>query len=208
MIFLGCGAIVVEAQTGALGHGGVCLVFGLVVGAMIFATGHICGAHFNPAVTLAFASTGAFPWREVPAYFVAQFVGSSLACGCLLVAVGSEANLGATTPDIGLASAVLVECLLSFFLMFVIKSVATDARVEGNVAALAIGGTIAACALMGGPLTGGSMNPVRSLGPAWVSGVWTAQWVYVLGPALGATVGAFAYDWLAYGSASGEAAGS
>lgn len=208
MVFLGCGAIVVDAQTGALGHGGICLVFGLVVGAMIFATGHLCGAHFNPAVTVAFALTGAFPWREVPAYVVAQLFAASAAAGCLLVAVGVEANLGSTVPELRLGPALGVEIVLAFFLMFVIKSVATDARVEGNVAALAIGGTVAACALMGGPLTGASMNPARSLGPAWVSGTMSAQWVYLVGPVLGAAAGALVYDWLACGSASGQAAGS
>jgi len=207
LVFAGCGAIVVEAQTQALGHVGVCMVFGLVVGAMIFATGHVSGAHFNPVVTLAFAASGAFPWREVPAYLVAQFGAALLASGLVLGLVGPEASLGATTPTVSLGPALGIEVILTFFLMFVIKSVATDARASGNVAAIAIGGTVALCALMGGPLTGASMNPARSLGPALFSGVFEAQWVYVIGPLLGAVAGAWIYDVVACGRADGSASG-
>lgn len=193
LVFAGCGAIVVEAQTGALGHGGVCAVFGLVVGVMIFATGHVSGAHFNPAVTLAFASIGAFPWRDVPAYVLAQVAAALLGAGGVLVLVGSEASLGATVPSVGLPAAVGLEIVLTFFLMFVITSVATDARASGKLAAVAIGGTVALCALMGGPLTGASMNPARSLGPALVSGQLADLPLYVAAPCLGAVAGAWVY---------------
>jgi aquaporin NIP len=151
LVFAGCGAIVVDSQTQALGHVGVCMVFGLVVGVMVFATGHVSGAHFNPAVTLAFAVSGAFPWREVPAYLIAQFGAALLASAAILGLVGSEASLGATVPSVSLGSSLGIEVVLTFFLMFVIKAVATDARASGNVAAIAIGGTVALCALMGGP---------------------------------------------------------
>jgi len=207
LVFAGCGAVVVEAQTGALGHVGVCMVFGLVVAVMICATGHISGAHFNPAVTLAFAATGSFPWREVPAYVIAQLIAAVVASAAILGLVGSEASLGATTPSVDLGPAIGLEILLTFFLMFVIKAVATDSRAAGNIAALAIGGTVALCALMGGPLTGASMNPARSLGPALVSGVFDHQWLYIVAPIVGAIAGAWVYSVVACGPADQTAEG-
>lgn len=207
LVFAGCGAVMVDAGGGGLGHVGVCLVFGLVVGVMIFATGHVSGAHFNPAVTLAFALSGRFPWREVPAYLVAQFLAAALACLTLVVLVGDAASLGATVPAVPLARAFGIEVLLSFFLMFVITSVATDARAQGQLAAVAIGGTVALCALMGGPLTGASMNPARSLGPALVAGVAQGQWLYLVAPVIGAALGAFTYQAVACGPAENQVKG-
>ncbi len=207
LVFAGCGAAVVDAQTHALGHVGVSLVFGLVVGVMIFATGHVSGAHFNPAVTLAFASTGNFPWREVPAYIGGQVVAAIAASAAVMALVGSQASLGATVPSVTPGAALGLEVLATFFLMFVIKSVATDARASGQVAALAIGGTVAMGALMAGPLTGASMNPARSLGPALVAGVVDHQWLYALGPVLGAVAGAWTYDLVACGPTDKSAAG-
>ena len=193
LVFAGCGAIVVESQTGALGHGGVASVFGLVVAVMIFATGHVSGAHFNPAVTLAFASVGKFPWRDVPAYIFGQVTAALAASGAIRVLIGDQASLGATVPSVPLAQAFGLEVVLTFFLMFVITSVATDSRASGQLAAVAIGGTVALCALMGGPLTGASMNPARSLGPALVAGVLTHQWLYLVAPVVGALLGAATY---------------
>ena len=207
LVFAGCGAVVVDAQTGALGHVGVSGVFGLVVGVMIFATGHISGAHFNPAVTLAFAVAGRFPWREVPAYVAAQTLAAIAASGAILVMIGPEAALGSTVPSTGLAPAMGIEVLLTFFLMFVITSVATDSRASGHLAAVAIGGTVALCALMGGPLTGASMNPARSLGPALISGTFEAQWLYLIGPIAGAVLGALTYGFVACGPVTKDAAG-
>lgn len=199
LVFVGCGAIAVDAATGALGHVGVSLAFGLVIGVMIFAVGHVSGAHFNPAVTLAFAAMGRFPWREVPAYLLAQFGAATLAAATVLVTVGSQAKLGATVPSTGVAEAIVIEVVLTFFLMFVIVGVATDARASGQMAALAIGGTVALAALMGGPLTGASMNPARSLGPALLAGVVDGQLIYLLAPPLGAVLGGFAYRFVRCG---------
>ena len=207
LVFAGCGAIVVDSQTQALGHVGICMVFGLVVGAMVFATGHVSGAHLNPAVTLAFAATGAFPWREVPVYIVAQSGAAVLAGVMVLGLVGTEASLGATVPAVSLPTTLGLEIVFTFFLMFVIKSVATDARASGNVAALAIGGTVALCALVGGPLTGASMNPARSIGPALVAGLYSNQWVYLIGPVIGALAGAWTYDRVSCGPTEKTAAG-
>ncbi len=207
LVFAGCGAVVVDASTGALGHLGVSGVFGLVVAVMIFATGHISGAHFNPAVTVAFAAAGRFPWKQVPAYVAAQLLASVAASLAILVLVGSEAHLGSTLPATDPAHAVAVEALLTFFLMFVITAVATDGRAAGQLAAVAIGGTVALCALMGGPLTGASMNPARSLGPALVSGALADQWIYVAGPVVGAVAGAWTYAFVACGQLTGDARG-
>jgi MIP family channel proteins len=207
LVFAGCGAAVVDAQTQALGHLGVSLVFGLVVGAMIFATGHVSGAHFNPAVTLAFAAVGRFPWREVPAYVIGQLAAALIASVAVFGLIGTEANLGATVPSVPLPTAVALEVVFTFFLMFVITSVATDARASGSVAAIAIGAIVAVAAMVGGPLTGASMNPARSLGPALVAGVLEHQWVYLVGPVIGAVAGAWTYQVVACGPADQQASG-
>ena len=197
LVFTGCGAVVVETMHGGLGHLGVCAVFGLVVGVMIFATGHISGAHFNPAVTVAFASIGRFPWREVPAYILAQLLAALLASAAVLLMIGDAASLGATTPSIPLVTALGIETVLTFFLMFVITAVATDSRAAGQLAAVAIGGTVTVGALVGGPLTGASMNPARTLGPGLISGSLDGLLIYLIGPVIGAILGAWAYQVIA-----------
>jgi len=195
-VFAGCGAIVTDARyDGALGAVGVSLVFGLIIMVMIYATGHLSGAHINPAVTLAFTLTRHFPGREAVAYVAAQVTGATAgALALLAVWTDKPANLGATVPSIGAGSAFVYEFLLTAFLMFVIIAVATDTRAVGAAAAIAIGGTVGLDALFGGPVTGASMNPARSIGPALVSGTWTDFWIYLAGPILGAAAGALAYQ--------------
>ena len=196
LVFAGCGAIVADARYDhALGAVGVSLVFGLIIMVMIYATGHLSGAHINPAVTLAFTLTRHFPAREAVAYVGAQIAGATVGA-LVLAAVWTDkpAHLGATVPSVGPGSAFVYELLLSAFLMFVIIAVATDTRAVGAAAAIAIGGTVGLDALFGGPVTGASMNPARSLGPALVSGTWTDFWVYLAGPILGAAAGALAYQ--------------
>ena len=198
LVLAGCGAILIEAQTGALGHGGVALTFGLVVATMIFATGHVSGAHLNPAVTLAFLSLRRMQAREAAVYWSSQLAGAVVASLCLLFlfpqgAGSSGGHLGATLPSGAASQSLLLEILLTAMLMFVIVGVATDRRAEGGLAALAIGGAVAVGALWGGPISGASMNPARSLGPALVAGAWAEHWVYWLGPGSGALLGAWTY---------------
>lgn len=190
----GCGAIMVNHATGALGHAGVAASFGLVVMVMIAAVGHLSGAHFNPAVTVAFALTRHFPWRDVPLYLIGQLVGAVGGAWVLRQLIGAQAGLGATVPAGSPLQGLGIEILLTAVLMFVIISVATDTRAVGQLAAIAIGGTVALDALWGGPLTGASMNPARSFGPALVAGVWQAHWIYWLGPMIGASLGAVLYQ--------------
>ena len=186
----------VNQATGALGHGGVAACFGLVIMIMLAATGHLSGAHFNPAVTLAFAITRHFPWRDVPSYLAGQLLGAVAGAAVLRAFFGLEAGLGATVPAGSSLQALGLETLLTAVLMFVIVSVATDTRAVGELAAVAIGGTVALDALWGGPVTGASMNPARSFGPALVAGLWRAHWIYWLGPIIGATLGAALYQGL------------
>jgi MIP family channel proteins len=196
LVFAGCGAAVTNARYGgALGTVGIALVFGLVIMVMVYATGHLSGAHINPAVTVAFTLTRHFPTRDAFAYVAAQIAGAT-AGALLLLAVWTDkpAHLGATTPSVATGSALVYEVVLTAFLMFVIMAVATDTRAVGAAAAIAIGGTVGLDALFGGPVTGASMNPARSFGPALATGEWRAFWIYLIGPVLGATAGALAYQ--------------
>lgn len=197
LVLIGPGAVMVNARMGGeVGHVGVALAFAFVVTAMIYALGHISGAHINPAVTIAFWTVRRFPGREVLPYIVAQCTGAILAAGTLRALLGPVGSLGATSPAIGRAGAVGVEALLSFALMFVIMAVATDERVAGGFAGLAVGLTVGFDALMGGLLTGASMNPARSLGPAVAGGIWQEHWIYWVAPIGGAVMAAWTYDWL------------
>jgi MIP family channel proteins len=163
--------------------------------AMVYATGHLSGAHINPAVTLAFTLTRHFSPRDAASYIAAQLLGAA-AAALLLLAIWPDqpAQLGATAPTIGAGSAFAYELVMTAFLMFVIMAVATDTRAVGASAAIAIGGTVGLDALLGGPVTGASMNPARSFGPALVAGEWRDFWLYVAGPVVGAALGALAYE--------------
>lgn len=183
LVLIGPGAAMVDARTGgAVGHVGVALAFGFVVIAMVYALGHLSGAHINPAVTVAFWSARRFPLGEVVPYVLAQCTGAVGASLVLRATLGAGNGIGATVPAVPIAGAFAVEWLLSFALMFVIMAVATDERVSDGFAPIAIGVTVGFCALMGGPLTGASMNPARSFGPALVGGIWAAHWLYWVAP--------------------------
>lgn len=197
LVFVGAGAIMVDAATGGtVTHVGISLAFGLVIAAMVYATGHVSGAHINPAVTIAFAATGHFPWRRVPTYLAAQSGGAVAAALLLHGLLGPVGALGTTVPAAFLPAwgVWVVEILITALLMFVIASVATDGRAVAPMAGVAIGATVALMALFAGPLTGASMNPARTLGPAVAAGslAWLPQ--YLAATVLGAGLGAFAYE--------------
>jgi aquaporin NIP len=196
LVIAGCGAIITNTtHAGSIGGVGVSLTFGLVIMVMIYAGGHLSGAHYNPSVTIAFTLARHFPVRDALAYIAAQLVGATVAALLLLAAWTSKpAHLGATLPTVSNATALGYEIVLTAFLMFVITAVATDTRAVGAAAAIAIGGTVGLDALFGGPITGASMNPARSFGPALASGTWSSFWIYVVGPVIGATIGVFAYQ--------------
>jgi MIP family channel proteins len=196
LVFAGCGAIMVDATTGALGHVGVAITFGLVIMVMIYAVGHISGAHFNPAVSLAFTLTRHFSRTRMLAYWAAQLAGALLAAALLRASLGDVAHVGATLPSGSQGQSFLWEFVLTFFLMFVIMAVATDTRAVGEAAAIAIGATVGLDAMFGGPISGASMNPARSIGPAVVSGDLHALWLYIVAPISGAALGALAYQFV------------
>ena len=196
LVFAGCGAVMVDAKTHALGHVGVALTFGLVIMVMIYAVGHVSGAHFNGAVTFAFALTRHFPWPRAVGYWAAQLLGAIAAAALLRASLGDVAHVGATLPSGSQGQSFLWELVLSAFLMFVILAVATDTRAVGEAAAIAIGGTIGLDAMFGGPISGASMNPIRSIGPALVSGDLHALWLYIVAPIVGTSLGGLAYQFV------------
>ena len=193
LVFAGTGAVVVEAQTGALGHVGVALTFGLVVMAAIYAVGEVSGAHINPAVTVEFWASGRFPGARVGPYVGAQLVGALVASGLIAFLFPDSATLGQTVPVGPAVQSLVLEGVLTFWLMFVILGVAVGAKEIGLLAGVAIGGVVAFEALMGGPISGASMNPARSLGPALVAMDFRSLWVYLVGPTLGALAAVPAY---------------
>lgn len=194
LVFAGCGAIVIDTLSGGqITHVGVGLTFGSIVAVMIFATGHLSGAHFNPAVTLAFAVFRHFPRRLVVSYWIAQLLGGLAAASLLFAMFGNVANLGSTLPSGSPEQSLLLETILTTILIFVIMAVATDKR-SASPAALAIGGTVALEAIFAGPISGASMNPARSLTPALIANVMADQWIYVVGPIVGAVMGAGLYE--------------
>ncbi len=194
LVFAGCGSIMVADRfPGSISSGAVPLVFGSAVAAMVYALGHISGAHFNPAVTVAFAVARHFPAKEVLAYCFAQILGALSAIFLLSFILPSGGTFGATVPAVGFSQAFIWETVLTFFLMFVIISVATDTRAEGTMAGIAIGLTVSLCALVGGAVTGASMNPARSLAPALFEQKLDSLWIYLTAPFAGSILAAFTY---------------
>jgi len=196
LVFAGCGAIIVhQLYPQALPELAIPIVFGSVISVMIYAVGHISGAHLNPAVTIAFCISRHFPINRLIGYVLAQVGGALLASFLLYLFFKSgTVDFGVTKTVLDSSAAVGFEMILTFFLMFVIISVATDTRAVGEMAGLAIGTTVMMCSFFGGPITGASMNPARSIGPAIISGDFTNLWIYILGPIVGAAIGALVYE--------------
>jgi MIP family channel proteins len=195
LIFAGTGAVMVnKLSDGAVTHLGISIVFGSVVTVLIYSLGHISGAHFNPAVTLAFWSSGFFRLSLVVPYILAQILGAIAASGLLRMSLGTVGNLGATMPRHGdWMQSLVLETVLTFILMLVIFGSGLDRRAPIGFAGIAIGLTVALEAACMGPITGASMNPVRSLAPALVSGNLQHQWLYWVAPILGAQIAVIVY---------------
>jgi MIP family channel proteins len=195
LVFAGTGAVMVnQISEGAVTHLGVSFVFGAVVAALIYTLGHISGAHFNPAVTLAFWASGFFPRNRIIAYVLAQSLGAIAASALLRLSLGNVASLGATLPlHNHWSQSFILETVLTFILMFVILGSGLDRRAPIGFAGVAIGLTVGLEAAFMGPITGASMNPVRSLGPAFVGGIWQHHWLYWVAPILGAQVAVWVY---------------
>ena len=197
LVFAGCGACIVsQVYPGTLSVLGIAVVFGAVVGVMIYATGPISGAHFNPAVTLGFLASRRFSPQMVVPYILAQFTAAALASGAHWALFPPGHDFGVTVPNLALAPTVGIEAILTFFLMFVIISVATDSRAAAGFEGLAIGLTVTLCAAFGGPLTGASMNPARTFGPAVISGNLDGIGAYFLGPIGGAVIAVGVFELL------------
>ena len=182
----------VDASRGGIGTVGIAATFGLVIAAMVVALGPVSGAHFNPAVSVALAATGRFRWRDVPGYVAAQLTGAIAAAGLLRASLGNVGGIGATAPSGSDGQSFLWEVVLTGFLLLVIAAVVSHA--PGSAAAgLSIGGTVALASLVGGGISGASMNPARSIGPALVGGDTRALWIYVIAPMIGGVIGAACY---------------
>ena len=192
LVLVAVGAGMVSARFGgnAVPYGAKVVSPALMVMAIILFMGTVSGAHLNPAVSVAFAARGDFPWKRVPAYIVAQFLGAILATLALWAFVGKQGSAGLTLPGSGIstASAMLWELILTAGLVSVILGTASGAQAIGPLAAIGVGSYIALAGLWGSPVSGASMNPARSLGPALVKGDWTAWWAYLAGPVAGAAI--------------------
>ncbi|KAL7101639.1 hypothetical protein ACP275_08G066300 [Erythranthe tilingii] len=196
VIFAGCGSVVVNKLYGeTVTFPGICVTWGLIVMVMIYTVGHVSGAHFNPAVTITSAVFRRFPWKEVPLYIIAQLMGSILASGTLslMFDVTEKAYFG-TLPVGSNGQSLAIEIIISFLLMFVVSGVGTDSRAIGELGGIAVGMTIMLNVFVAGPISGASMNPARSIGPAIVKHEYRGLWVYVVGPIIGTISGAFAYN--------------
>lgn len=192
ILLAGGGAILAGADAFA-----VAATFGATVAVLVYALGHVCGAHFNPAITVAFAATGHFPWARVPGYVLAQLLGATAGAAALLLVADDVAPVAAALrPGLDPFAAVAIEALATFLLAFVIVAVATDRRAAQGLAGVAIGLAVFVGSLWAGPFTGAAMNPARALGPDAVAGTWQDAWVHLVGPLLGAIAAMAFYQWL------------
>jgi len=194
LVFCGTGAIIIDQQTnGQVGHVGIAITFGLIITAMIYAFGDKSGAHFNPAVTIAFSLADLFSKKEILPYIISQIIGAFIASILLKLLFPANLNLGATLPAGSDLQSFILEIVLTFFLMLVILFTSQGSKETGAIAGLAIGGTVLLEAMFAGPICGASMNPARSLAPAIISGNLSTLWIYIAAPILGAAFSTFVW---------------
>ncbi|KAJ0454734.1 putative major intrinsic protein [Helianthus annuus] len=197
MVFVTCGcAAIGTSNEHMVSQLGVSLAGGLIVTVMIYAVGHISGAHMNPAVTIAFATVRHFPWYQVPLYVAAQFTGSISASFALRIMLQPIKHLGTTTPSGTDLQALIMEIIVTFIMMFVTSAVATDCKAVGELAGIAVGSAVCITSILAGPVSGGSMNPARTIGPALASNNYKGLWVYIVGPITGTLSGVMCYSFI------------
>lgn len=209
LVFCGTGAIIAGVESGGgIGPFAYIFGFGFTLIFIVYAIGHISGAHVNPAVTLGLALSGRFAMSEVPYYWGSQVVGGLLASLTLRLIYGNASGLGVTqvSPEFSVINGFVLEVILSAILVFVVHAVATDKRAPSAAAGLAIGGALLVIQIVGGPVSGGSVNPARSLAPALVSGTFNDLWIYLIAPFIGAVIGALGYEFIRGQSGTGLAA--
>ncbi|CAJ1970830.1 unnamed protein product [Sphenostylis stenocarpa] len=197
VVFAGCGSVAANKIYGSITFPGICVTWGLIVMVMIYTVTHISGAHFNPAVTITLAIFRRFPYKQVPLYIFAQLLGSILASGTLALMLDATPKTFFGTVPVGSNGQSLgAEIIITFLLMFVISAVTTDDRAVGDFAGAVVGMTIMLNVFVAGPVSGASMNPARSIGPALIIHVYKGLWIYIVGPIIGAIAGALAYNFL------------
>ncbi len=190
LLFVGTGSVIVDQQTHSLGLVGISAVWGLVIIALIYAFGDISGTHINPAVTVAFAIDKKFEWKEVPGFLGAQLFGALLASGLLKFLFPDNRTLGITQPlPGGEMQSFILEVVMTFILMLIILRVSTGAKEKGITAGLVIGATVCLLVLFGGPISGTSLNPTRSLAPALITGNFQNLWINLTAPFAGTILG-------------------
>ncbi|KAI4297600.1 hypothetical protein L6164_037484 [Bauhinia variegata] len=194
LVFVGSGSAALSAiDENKVSKLAASLAGGFIVTVMIYSIGHISGAHMNPAVSFAFAALRHFPWKLVPFYMAAQSTGAISASFTLRILLEPMKQLGTTTPSGTNIQALIIEIVATFTMMFITSAVATDAKAVGELAGVAVGFSVCITGILAGPISGGSMNPARTLGPAIASGSFEGIWVYLVGPITGALLGAWSY---------------
>ncbi|EEF27965.1 aquaporin NIP2-1 [Ricinus communis] len=197
LVFVTCGAAAISsADDKRISKLGASLAGGLIVTVMIYAVGHVSGAHMNPAVTTAFAAVRHFPWKEVPYYAAAQLTGAISASFTLKVLLHPVKHIGTTSPSGSDFQALVMEIVVTFCMMFVTSAVATDTKAIGELAGIAVGSAVCITSILAGPISGGSMNPARTLGPAIASAYYKGIWVYIVGPVVGTLLGSWSYNFI------------
>ncbi|KAF6148278.1 hypothetical protein GIB67_012053 [Kingdonia uniflora] len=195
LVFVTCGSAALSAtDEHKVSKLGASVAGGLIVTVMIYAVGHVSGAHMNPAVTLAFAAVRHFPWKQVPFYAAAQLTGATAAAFTLRLLLHPIEKIGTTSPSGSIFQALVMEVVVTFSMMFVTSAVATDTKAIGELAGIAVGSAVCITSILAGPISGGSMNPARTIGPAIASGYYKGLWVYIVGPVFGTLIGAMSYN--------------